>query len=112
VNIIAFNERRSAYHRKQKIRLAQERFNRVLHRARARRHPPDLMTPSIESDAPMLRSYTQLKLRIVANWRGLRQILYRRGDETGLPHCKELIAKLAERRFTLAVLGPFNPDSR
>jgi hypothetical protein len=67
------------------------------------------MTPSIDSDAPLLRSYTQLKLRIAAN---LRQILYRRGDETGLPDCKKLIAKLAERRFTLAVLGPFNPDSR
>ena len=69
------------------------------------------MTPSIESGAPMLRSYTQLKLRIAANLRELRQILYRRGDETRLRRCKELMAKLAEDRFALAVSVQFNPDS-
>jgi hypothetical protein len=111
VNIIAFNERRSAYHRKQKIRLAQVRFNRVLHPARVRRQPANLMMPSIESDAPMLRSYTQLKLRIAANLRGLREILHRRGEGARLRYCKELMVKLAENRFTIAVLVQFNLDS-
>ena len=69
------------------------------------------MTPSIESDASMLRSYMQLKLRIAANLRGLRQILYRRGEGTRLRYCKELMIKLAEDRFTLVVLVQFNPDS-
>ena len=69
------------------------------------------MTPSIESDASMLLSYTQLKLRIAANLRGLRQILYRHGEGTRLRYCKELMVKLAEDRFTLAVLVQFNPDS-
>jgi GTPase Era involved in 16S rRNA processing len=63
------------------------------------------MTPSSESDAPMLRSYMQLKLRIAANLRGLREILYRRGDEARQHRCEQLMAKLAEDRFTLAVLG-------
>jgi hypothetical protein len=69
------------------------------------------MTPAIESDAPVLRSYPQLKLRLAANLRGMRQILYRRGEGTRLRYCKELMVKLAEDRFTLVVLVQFNPDS-
>jgi hypothetical protein len=63
------------------------------------------MTPSIESDASILRSYTQRRLRIAASLRGLRQILFRRGEGTRLRYCKELMVKLAEDRFTRAVLG-------
>ena len=69
------------------------------------------MIPSIESDAPMLRSCTRLKLRIAANLHRLREILHRRGEGTRLRYGKELMAKLAEDRFTLPVLGQFNLDS-
>jgi len=58
-----------------KIRRPQVRFDRFLHPARARGQSARFMTPAIESDMPMLRSYTQQKLRIATNLRGLCDIL-------------------------------------
>jgi predicted amidophosphoribosyltransferase len=68
------------------------------------------MMPSIDSDAPLLRSCTQLKLRSRPICAGCARF-YRRGEETRLPCCEELMAKLAEDYFTRALLDQFNPGS-
>ncbi len=58
-------------------------------------------------DPESLRFYTRAKLALVAQVRALRELLKRRGSETRLRQCEDLMVKLAEDRFTLAVLGQF-----
>jgi predicted GTPase len=58
-------------------------------------------------DPESLRFYTKAKLALVAQVRALRELLKQRGSETRLRQCDELMVKLAEDRFTLAVLGQF-----
>jgi len=58
-------------------------------------------------DPESLRFYTRGKLALVAQVRALRELLKRRGSETRLRQCEDLMVKLAEDRFTLAVLGQF-----
>ena len=65
------------------------------------------MTASRETESEELRAYTQFKLGIATQLRGLREILHRRGNSARLRRCEELMTKLAEDRFTLAVLGQF-----
>jgi GTP-binding protein EngB required for normal cell division len=65
------------------------------------------MTATLERDSENLRDYTRLKLAIAAQLRALREILHRRGNSARLQRCEEFMAKLAEDRFTLAVLGQF-----
>ena len=59
------------------------------------------------TDSEQLRSYNHLKLGIAAQLRGLMEILKKRASESRFSRCKELMTKLAEDRFTLAVLGQF-----
>jgi GTP-binding protein EngB required for normal cell division len=54
-----------------------------------------------------LRSYHAAKLALAAQLRLLREALKMRGDERGQRRCEDLLLKLAEDRFTLAVLGQF-----
>jgi GTP-binding protein EngB required for normal cell division len=60
-------------------------------------------TPDLEK----LRAYTHTKLALAGQLRLLRDIHKHRGSESRLKQCDELMAKLAEDRFTLAVLGQF-----
>lgn len=55
----------------------------------------------------MLRDYVQIKLRLAAQVRSLRETLRRQDDNRRLRRCDSLMVKLAEDRFTLAVLGQF-----
>ena len=59
------------------------------------------------SDPEKLRAYTKLKLEIAGQLRALIEILKKRGSDARLHRCEELMVKLAEDRFTLAVLGQF-----
>ena len=61
----------------------------------------------IEPDLEKLRAYTQTKLALAGQLRILREALTALGREHGERQCGELIVKLAEDRFTLAVLGQF-----
>ncbi|HVU07944.1 MAG TPA: dynamin family protein [Verrucomicrobiae bacterium] len=54
-----------------------------------------------------LRLYVKNKLALSEQLRSLREIFKGRGDEICFKQCEELMAKLAEDRFTLAVLGQF-----
>jgi predicted GTPase len=58
-------------------------------------------------DLEKLRAYTNTKLALVGQLRLLREIHRHRGSQTRFKQCEELMAKLAEDRFTLAVLGQF-----
>jgi GTP-binding protein EngB required for normal cell division len=58
-------------------------------------------------DPESLRFYTKTKLALAAQLRALREIIRRHGSETRLKQCDKLMSKLAEDRFTLAVLGQF-----
>jgi GTP-binding protein EngB required for normal cell division len=60
-------------------------------------------TPNLEK----LRAYTQARQALEARLRVLRTLLKERGSEPRAEVCRELMAKLAEDRFTLAVLGQF-----
>ena len=60
-----------------------------------------------DDDSESLRSYTKAKLALAAQLRKLSEILRLRGSEHRLKHCAELVSKLAEDRFTLAVVGQF-----
>lgn len=58
-------------------------------------------------DSHALRSYTKAKLDLASQLRTLRETVKKRGNESRLKQCEELMAKLADDRFTLAVLGQF-----
>jgi GTPase Era involved in 16S rRNA processing len=60
-----------------------------------------------EGDSEQLRSYTRRKLAIATQLRALLDILKTRGSQSQLCRCEELMVKLAEDRFTLAVVGQF-----
>ncbi len=59
------------------------------------------------ASADRLRAYTRLKLDLAAQTRLLRVAVRLQGDERRAGRCDELMVKLAEDRFTLAVLGQF-----
>lgn len=66
--------------------------------------------PSPSGDEPSdgrLRAYTRLKLEVAAQVRALREHVRRQDDKRRLARCEALMVKLAEDRFTLAVLGQF-----
>jgi hypothetical protein len=58
-------------------------------------------------DAEQLQSYSRLKLSLASQLRVLRGVLKQRGHERRERQCAELQVKLAEDRFTLAVVGQF-----
>ena len=59
------------------------------------------------ADLTMLKDYSQVKLIIAAQLRLLREALTTLGRADGERQCGELLVKLAEDRFTLAVVGQF-----
>jgi GTPase Era involved in 16S rRNA processing len=62
------------------------------------------------ADPEPLRFYTKIKLSLAGQLRALREVLKECGDpasQDGSESCEELMAKLAEDRFTLAVVGQF-----
>jgi len=61
----------------------------------------------IKPDLEKLRAYTQTKLALADQLRLLREALIASDRKYGEQQCGELILKLAEDRFTLAVLGQF-----
>jgi GTPase Era involved in 16S rRNA processing len=58
-------------------------------------------------DLEKLRAYTSAKLALAGQLRLLKEVHRQRGSASRLRHCEELMAKLAEDRFTLAVVGQF-----
>jgi predicted GTPase len=61
----------------------------------------------IKPDMAKLRAYSQTKLALAGQLRIVREALKTLGREDAERQCEELIVKLAEDRFTLAVLGQF-----
>ena len=61
----------------------------------------------INPDLEKLRAYTQTKLALAGQLRLVREALTALGREDAEQKCGELVVKLAEDRFTLAVLGQF-----
>jgi GTPase SAR1 family protein len=61
----------------------------------------------IKPDIEKLRDYTQTKLALAGQLRIVREALLALGRENSERQCGELIVKLAEDRFILAVLGQF-----
>ena len=58
-------------------------------------------------DLEKLRAYTHTKLALAGQLRLLREIHKQRGSASRFTQCEKLMARLAEDRFTLAVLGQF-----
>jgi predicted GTPase len=54
-----------------------------------------------------LKAYSRIKLSLASQLRLFRDVLKKCGDEERNRQCGELMVKLAEDRFTLAVLGQF-----
>jgi GTP-binding protein EngB required for normal cell division len=67
----------------------------------------DQDVPAPPGDSESLRHYTDAKLAIAGQLRTLLDLLKHRGDEAQIQRCEELLAKLAEDRFTIALLGQF-----
>lgn len=61
----------------------------------------------INPDLAKLRAYTRAKLALAGQLRIVREALADLGREKGERQCGDLLVKLAEDRFTLAVLGQF-----
>ena len=59
------------------------------------------------TDPEPLRRYTKTKLALAAQLRALCEVLKQRGNEIQFKQGEELMVKLAEDRFTLAVVGQF-----
>lgn len=69
-----------------------------------------LRSPLDDATAPdidQLKAYTRLKQAIARQIRALKQYYARCKDEARATECQNLMVKLAEDRFTLAVLGQF-----
>jgi hypothetical protein len=64
-----------------------------------------LLPPTVDFES--LRRYSSTKLSIANQLRSLLDLLKKRGDESRVQSCEQLMAKLAEDRFTVAVLGQF-----
>ncbi|VBB09764.1 Hypothetical protein LUCI_5062 [Lucifera butyrica] len=61
----------------------------------------------VNPDLEKLRAYTQAKLALAEQLRIVREALAALGRNRGEGQCEELLVKLAEDRFTLAMLGQF-----
>lgn len=59
------------------------------------------------ADPDPLQAYTKNKLALAARLRRLRERIVHSGKESSLRECDELLVKLAEDRFTLAIVGQF-----
>ena len=63
---------------------------------------------SFGNNLAALRHYSELKLDLAAIIRSLRQWLRAKNDGAGEAKCQTLMARVAEDRFNLAVVGQFN----
>ena len=68
---------------------------------------PTSIPPQTEPAESRLKDYTRDKLALAGQLRLLREAARKAGDEAREKQCAELMVKLAEDRFTLAVLGQF-----
>jgi hypothetical protein len=75
--------------------------------ARVPDSPPSAGTSPPGADPDALKAYRRMKLAVVDELRALRAVLDRRGSEGRSADCRDLMAKLAEDRFTLTVVGQF-----
>jgi ABC-type uncharacterized transport system ATPase component len=66
----------------------------------------DVSAP-LADDYESLQQYTNAKLAIAGQLRTFFDLLQHRGNQTRIQQCEQLTAKLAEDRFTIAVLGQF-----
>jgi GTPase Era involved in 16S rRNA processing len=68
---------------------------------------PEPMLSEKNGDSEPLRIYTKNKLALAEQLRFVREVFKQGDNEIHFKQCGELMAKLAEDRFTLAVLGQF-----
>jgi GTP-binding protein EngB required for normal cell division len=61
-----------------------------------------------ESNLGSLKHYSRLKLELASTIRSIMQLARRRNDDAHGVECQKLLARLAEDRFNLAVVGQFN----
>ena len=61
----------------------------------------------LTSDSPTLKAYSKAKQEIARNLQFLREFVRVNGHQERENRCQQLLAKLAEDHFTLAVLGQF-----
>lgn len=61
----------------------------------------------VAPDINRLKAYTKAKHTVASEIRALKRLLAEAGDAKRASECQDLMAKLAEDRFTLAVLGQF-----
>jgi predicted GTPase len=64
-------------------------------------------TGLLPPDLDALKSYGRIKLALASQLHVLHELLEQRGNKQRAAQCQELMVKLAEDRFTLAVLGQF-----
>jgi GTP-binding protein EngB required for normal cell division len=69
--------------------------------------PPTARGAGVAPDIDKLKAYTKAKQAVAREVRSLKQFLTQQGDPRGADACHELIVRLAEDRFNLAVLGQF-----
>ncbi|HUJ11880.1 MAG TPA: dynamin family protein [Verrucomicrobiae bacterium] len=68
---------------------------------------PKLDRPETTPASDQLKEYSRIKLSLAGQLRLLREVAKKSGDAAHDKQCEELMVKLAEDRFTLAVLGQF-----
>ena len=68
---------------------------------------PEVQTTR-ESNLGSLKHYSRLKLELASTIRSVMQVARRRNDDAHGVDCQKLLARLAEDRFNLAVVGQFN----
>lgn len=77
------------------------------HREKIYDHNQVLPVFDIKSDTKKLQAYKKTKFELAAQLHVIREALQILGREESEQQCRELIAKLAEDRFALAVVGQF-----
>jgi GTP-binding protein EngB required for normal cell division len=71
------------------------------------RRVDEMIPREVAPDGTVLRDYGRLKHQIVDAIRQLQRLLEQHGDSQGASDCHDLMVRLAEDRFTLAVIGQF-----
>jgi hypothetical protein len=66
-----------------------------------------ILGAEVAPDATALKRYTRAKQAVVREVRGLKRLLAECGSGQAADACQDLIVRLAEDRFTLAVMGQF-----
>ena len=69
--------------------------------------PNDSKSPPLGQQWADLKTYTKAKQAVAREIRSLANFFHSHDSEQGADQCRELMVKLAEDRFTLAVVGQF-----